>query len=150
MRTIFLLGGILLFFIPCTVNAQPPVPALLPEKPSLFSGLPEEFQISSQAIEKIFTGTSTGYIKISLENHGYFEGYVMEKVKRSTTVTTVNIRLTNYDGALFTLSKITSPGEKESYVGRIIHPHYGDALLAVNIHEKIMMKKEKQSLLLVE
>ena len=65
-------------------------------------------------------------------------------------MTTINIRLTNYDQALFTISRISGKDEKESFTGRIVHRNYGDVLLLVQENEKFYLRKEKQSLFLVE
>ena len=150
MKTIILLGGIFFCMLSFPGNAQPPVPALLSQKPALFSRFPETFSISTLAIQKIFTGESTGFIKIPAEEYGYLEGYMLEKVRKSSALISINIRLTNFDGALFTISKITNPEGAVTYTGRIVHRSYDDALTMVHTDDKIMMRKEKQSLFLVE
>ena len=150
MKTIILLGGIFFCMLSFPGNTQPPVPAILPEKPALFSGFPETFSISTLAIQKIFTGESTGFIKIPANDYGYLEGYVLEKVRRSSNLMSINIRLTNFDGALFTISKITDPEGKATYTGRIVHRSYSDVLTMIQTDDKIMMRKDKQSLFLVE
>jgi hypothetical protein len=150
MKTIIRLGGIFFCMLSYYGNAQPPVPAILPEKPALFSDFPETFSISTLAIQKIFTGESTGFIKIPANEYGYLEGYVLEKVRRSSNLISINIRVTNYDGALFTVSKISSQDGKVTYTGRIVHRNYNDVLTLIQTDEKIMMRKEKQSLFLVE
>jgi len=150
MKTKIFLGAILFCILSVTSLCQPLVPATLPDKPLLFSKLPEQFSISTIAIQKIFAGSANGFIKIPAEEHGYLEGYITEKVWKSSSVTTINIRLTNYDQALFTISRISGKDEKESFTGRIVHRNYGDVLLLVQENEKFYLRKEKQSLFLVE
>jgi len=150
MKTKIFLGASLFCVLSVTGFSQPRVPATLPNKPLLFARLPEQCSISTVAIQKIFGGTSGGFIKIPAEGYGYFEGYIIEKVWKSSAVININIKLTNYDGALFTISRIKGKDEKESFTGRIVHRNYDDVLLLVQDNEKLYLKKEKQSFILTE
>jgi hypothetical protein len=150
MKTKIFLGAIVFCILSVTSLCQPPVPARLPDKPILFGNLPEQLSIPAITIQKIFAGSSTGFIRIPAEEYGYLEGYIIEKVSKSSSVITINIRLTNYDQALFTISRIIGKDQKENFIGRIVHRNYSDVLLLIQENEKIYLRKEKQSLFLVE
>jgi hypothetical protein len=151
MKNLYLLGGMLFCLLHQEVNAQPrfPIQQTLPSRPSLFTGIPDKCAFSNPAIQKIFSSSTGVNVRIPLENNSFLEGYILEKVKRADNIITLNIRITNYDNALFTITQVTDKEQKE-YTGRIVHPAYGDVLLVVQDKEQLYFTKEKRSAFMVE
>jgi len=152
MKNLVILGGIVLCLnsLQLTAQVKAPLNSIQAEKPLLFTDLPQKFSVSILAIEKIFAGSSSGNVKIPIDNNRIIQGVISEKLQRSKQLTTINIRLPQYQQALFTISKITGENQKVNYTGRIIHIDYGDVLLLKQENQQLFMLKEKQSLLLVE
>lgn len=152
MKNLKILGGIVLCMISLQSAAQvkAPLNELTAEKPLLFSDLPASFSISQLTIDKIFAGSASGNIKLNVDNEMTIEGVIVEKTKRSASVSTVNIKLPKYHQALLTISKITGINSTATYTGRVIHINYGDVLILKHEKDKLFFIKEKQSLFLVE
>jgi hypothetical protein len=152
MKNLKILGGIVLCILSLHAGAQlrPPLNELPAMKPLLFTDLPSTFNISQLTIEKIFAGPATGNIKLAIDNGRTIEGVIVEKLQRSAAVTTVNIKLPQYQQALLTISRITGTDKRLAYTGRVVHINYGDVLILKQEAEKLYFKKEKQSLFLVE
>jgi hypothetical protein len=152
MKNLVILGGIVLCLISLQLTAQvkAPLNELPPEKPLLFTDLPEQSGINRLVIEKIFAGAASGNVKIPIDNNRTIEGVLLEKITRNANLTTVNIKLPQYHEALFTISRITVLGQPVVFTGRIIHINYGDVLQLKQENERLFLLKEKQSALLVE
>jgi hypothetical protein len=152
MKNLVILGGIVLCLISLQLSAQvkAPLNELPAEKPLLFTDLPEKFSISLPAIEKIFAGSSTGNVKIAIDNNRSIEGIIVEKLARNPNLITMNIRLPQYRQALFTISRLTGINQPAAYSGRIIHLAYGDVLKLTQENDRLYLLKEKQSALLAE
>ncbi len=147
-RQHFLLVGAMYSMLFFHVQAQPlpPTHKLLPEKALLFNKLPEQFKITNLLIEKLFAGT----VIIPITANSFFEGVIIDKVQKSPNVTNINIKSTNYDGALLSVSKITYNDFTTKYNGRIISIHYGDVFLLTQENNTLYFKKKKQSAVITE
>ena len=152
MKNLKILGGIVICMLSLKAAAQlkAPLNEFPAEKPLLFADLPSSFTISQPTLEKIFAGSASGNIKLNIDNSRTIEGVIVERFQRSAAVTTVNIKLPQYQQALFTISRIISAGNPAVYAGRVIHISYGDVLLLRQEPDRLYFIKEKQSQLLVE
>lgn len=122
---------------------------LIAEKPRLFSRLPEKFIIGKPKLEKLFTAT-TKRIASAADAEFPFEGEILERVQKNPNVVSVNIRLSNYDGAILNVSRIINSDLSVSYIGRAININSGDVLLLKNENGKFYFTKEKRSLIMIE
>jgi hypothetical protein len=122
---------------------------LLTEKPRLFSRLPEKFIVGKPILDKLFTGSSKR-ISSAGNQEFPFDGEIIERVQKNPNVVSVNIKLTNYDGAMLNVSRIINSDLSVSYIGRAININSGDVLLLKNENGKFYFSKEKQSLTMVE
>ncbi len=129
---------------------QLPVRQTLPVKPLLFGHLPDHTAISLLQLEQLFNSVPSQHIKIPMGAGSALEGVIAEKVVRNRNVTSVTIQCINYDGALFTISKITAGNATDAYVGRVVNIRYGDVLLLTRQNDQYMLSKQKQSLVVVE
>jgi hypothetical protein len=152
MKNLCILVGIAFCIVSLNATGQitPPLHQTLPVKPSLFGQLPQKCSISNAAVEKIFSGESSGTLRIPFGDNFFFEGRVLDKVQKNANAVTVNIRLSNYDNALFTISKVFTGDGSISYRGRIVNINYGDVLILEKENNQLYITKEKQSLFLVE
>ena len=152
MKNLKILGGIVICMLSLKVFAQvkAPLNEFPADKPLLFADLPPTFGVSQATIDKIFAGSASGNIKLNIDNSRTIEGVIVERFQRSAAVTTVNIKLPQYQQALFTISRIISAGNPAVYAGRVIHISYGDVLLLRQEPDRLYFIKEKQSQLLVE
>ena len=130
--------------------AQPPIRQVLPNKPLLFSQLPEKLTISPELLEQLFSVDAGQHIKIPLGAGNYLTGVVKEKTARNKHVLNITIECTNYDGALLTVSRIAGMGSAVTYLGRVVNIRYGDVLLLTEQNNQYLLVKEKQSLVIVE
>src|SRR4051794_16739765 len=103
MKNLSILWGILYCLLSSPLSGQTtlPINQTLPVKPSLFGQFPEKSTISELAIEKIFAAPS-GAVKIQLADNLRLEGTIVEKLQKSKDLVTINVKLSNYDDALFT------------------------------------------------
>jgi hypothetical protein len=122
----------------------------LPNKSTLFSRLPQKVGASKLHIDKLFSSADTGHIKISLADNNFFEGVVMEKVRKNQNVTSMNVKLTNYDGAMLTVSRIVQDDQSIKYIGRIISIKHGDVYMLTLEDNKYFFTKNMQALTMVE
>lgn len=97
-------------------------------RPKLFAGLPDKIQVSAETLGSLFNtalGRSAS-ITVSEESHFQFNGEVISSGIKSQNVQSVVIRSTNYNGAVFSVSKTNNADGTVSYRGRIISFKHGD------------------------
>ena len=101
-------------------------------------------------IEDLFSGPDSGSVKILLSVNNFFEGTITERIQRNENVVTLNIKSSNYDGALLTISKVLNSNKELTYTGRIVSMQYGDVLILKKESDRFFFTKAKQSLVIVE
>ena len=89
------------------IHAQEPLAALREKKlskPSLFTSLPEQLEVASTELHRILNRDVNE--KISAQLSGQFEisGTVVDKNQHTPGSLSMNVRLHNYDNALFNLT----------------------------------------------
>lgn len=122
---------------------------LLTEKPHLFSHLPAKFVVGRPKLDNLFLGT-TKRISSATDPEFPFEGEITERVQKNPNVVSVNIKLSNYNGAILNVSRIINSDLSVSYIGRAVNVNNGDVLLLKNEDGKFYFTQEKQSLSMVE
>ena len=152
MKNLYTAGlSCLLVFTAFTSYSQvePPLNQPATDRPSLFASLPEKFECSTDQLEKIFSLSPSQKISLKLNSGFTIEGVLAEKFERSSHFTTINIKLSNYSGALFNLSR-SEDKSGISYIGRIVSFKHSDALLLKKENGKYFFLRQKQELLMVE
>jgi hypothetical protein len=119
------------------------------EKPALFRNFPERLTVSKLQLDQVFADRS-GLIKLPADKGISFEGTVMEKVQKNPNVTSINIRLHNYDSSLLNVSRIVHSDLTVTYQARIVNRKSGDILILRNEGGEFFFTREKQSLVMVE
>jgi hypothetical protein len=122
----------------------------LPNKSPLFSKLPQKVAASKLHIDRLFSIADSGHIKIPLSDNNFFEGVVLEKVRKNQNVVSMNVKITNYEGAMLTVSKIVNDDQTVNYVGRIVSIKHGDVYMLTFEDNKFYFTKSMQSTMLVE
>ena len=128
----------------------PPLHQILPNKSPLFNLLPTKFTVKNLLLEDLFNRPASGTIKLSLATDYFFEGVITERVQKNANVISINVKSSNYDGALLTISKISYKDKEDVYIGRIVSMQYGDVLILRKENDQFFFTKEKQSLVIVE
>lgn len=131
------------------VYGQGPVPVKqqIPDKPFLFSQFPEKTYCSSQDLLRLFKLEAASNTTIQLTGAQALRATVIEKIERNASVTSINVRLTEYKDALFNL---TYNSQTNKINGRVIHPQSGDVLVLTEEGGRYYLKKELQKFFMTE
>jgi len=148
--TAVFLGLFLIGILDISAQAPLPVKQFIPDKPFLFVQLPERSDCITEELLQLFRAEPSNNIIIHLSGGFQLEGTITEKIQRGTGITSINIKLSNYPGALFTISLNTESGQSKKLIGRIIHPNSGDLLLLVEENRNYYMKKQLQKFFMTE
>ena len=133
-----------------SAQALPEFTKQQPEKTKLFERIPTRFAVVTSAFEKIFSFKVNEKVVLPLGANTFLEGTVTEKVQQSAQVTSVNIIASNYQGALFTISRIAITGQPVTYTGRLVSMKHGDAFTLSMQGNELVFAKQKQSGLVAE
>lgn len=119
-------------FVCGSVYAQEPEKNLVQKKttkPMLFGALPDHFELDAPALRKLFDAAEAADIHSQLSSQFIVSGKVLEKNQPAAGVWSMNLRLSNYQNALFNLSLHLMPDNSSVVKGRIVHPKFGDVLV---------------------
>jgi len=153
MKNRYTAGFLGLFLVCCIVtNAQEPIPVKqhITDKPFLFSQLPDRSDCITEELIQLFQAAPSSSIAIHLPGNLVLRGVITEKLQRSPGITSINIKLSNYPGALFNISLNTETGSTAKIKGRIIHPQSGDVLILTEDHSTYYLKKQLQKFFMTE
>jgi len=147
-------AGFLGLYLVCSIvtKAQEPIPVKqhIADKPFLFSQLPERSDCITKELIQLFRAELFSGIVIHLPGNHELRGVITEKVQRSSGITSINIKLSNYPGALFNISLNTGSGLTSKINGRIIHPQSGDVLILTEENSTYYLKKKLQKFFMTE
>jgi hypothetical protein len=132
--------------------AQDPIPVKqqLPNKPLIFSQIPERSECSFLLWEQLQTWSVGKAIQLPLTDKAIFSGTVTEKVQRAANIQSLNIKLSNYPGTLLNLTLVSEPNQPVQISGRFINPNSGDVLLLMYENNKYVLKKQQQQFFMTE
>jgi hypothetical protein len=133
--------------------AQEPLAALREKKlskPSLFTSVPEQLEVASSELHRILSSDVNERISAQLSSQLQLVGVVVDKNQHTAGSLTVNIRLQNYDNALFNLTIRFLADNSTSMQGRIIHPKYGDVLELYKQGDRYYLRKISQRLYMTD
>jgi hypothetical protein len=136
-----------------TMYAQEPLTALREKKlskPSLFTSVPEQLEVASSELHRILSSDVNERISAQLSSQLQLVGVVVDKNQHTAGSLTVNIRLKNYDNALFNLTIRFLADNSTSMQGRIIHPKYGDVLELYKQGDRYYLRKIAQRLYMTD
>jgi hypothetical protein len=135
-----------------TANSQEAIAVKqhIPDKPFIFSQFPQRSDCITNELFALFKSVAPSKISLTLPGGRKLNGTISEKVLRNPAVTSINIKLDEYPGALFSLSLIEEPGRPQKLVGRIIHPQSGDLLELVQENQSFYFEKKIQKYFMTE
>ncbi|HTE28254.1 hypothetical protein [Flavitalea sp.] len=138
--------------VPFLLSAQtgPSVKSLNPEKPMIFSGLPERFECSVIALRQLFAASINDEISFSLTRNVTFRGTVAARVQRDPNVLSVNVLSSNFPGTLLNISLITNADKSEKIIGRFLNPRNGDVLVIEQQNDRLYITKDLQKFVMTE
>lgn len=151
MKNLCIIGLMLpCLFAGLSTNAQQPA-RRIPDiaKQALFTPLPKRFECNTPALKKLTNSRVAEIISLQLDAVK-FDGEVVEKIQRSPGVTSMNIRLSNYPGSLFTISVITEADNSQKLVGRIVNPNSDEILVLTEENNRYFFVKEPRRFLMTE
>ncbi len=137
------------FILHGQIHAQEPLAVLRdtkPSKPSLYASLPSPMEVAAHELHQILSGELNEKISAQLSSPFLIEGIVVDKCQHTPGSMSMNIRISNYDNALFNLTIRFLADNSTSIQGRIIHPKYGDVLVLYKENDRYYFKKISQRL----
>lgn len=119
------------------------------QKASTFAQLPSKLECSSSALQKLSSQRISDKVALNLGNFE-FAGELMEKVRPSAGVQSMNIRSTSMPGALCTVSVITQSDNSQKLIGRIINPQSDEVLVLTEENNRYFWVKKPKAHFLAE
>lgn len=121
----------------------------LPNKPMQFSRLPEKFECSIPELQKAASSRISNTVSLKF-GQTTFDGEVVDRIQQSAQVMSMNIRSTNYPGALFNIAFVTQPDGTQKVSGRVINPNSGDVLVLTQENNRYYLVKQQQKFFMTE
>ncbi|MDZ4795629.1 MAG: hypothetical protein SGI83_15230 [Bacteroidota bacterium] len=152
LRTIAVCVSILFYNLNGMAQTTGTIPINEPDynKPKLFSNLPDKIPVSIDQLNSLFSSAIGSQVSVDVPSQPsvQFNGELVSTVsKYGNSLQSVIIRSTNYNGARFTVSKITDAEGKISYAGRIISFQHGDLFELKKLDtEWVLVKKDYHEL----
>lgn len=153
MKRMLLILLCVVFMVHGKLYAQEPPLALTQKKmpkPFLFTSLPEQMEVGSIELHHILSSDVHEKISAQLSRQFRVEGVVVDKNQHTPGSLSMNIKLENYDNALFNLTISFQADNSTAIRGRIIHPKYGDVLELYKEKDKYYLKKILQRLYMTD
>ena len=136
------------FVIQASAQYSSDISQISNSKPILFKQVPQKSQCNIKALDKLFSAKGTVNLAIS---QGFFlRGELIENVQRNPSVQSINISLSDFPGAIFTLSRTKLENGSIRYNGHIISTDYRDAMVLSLENGKYYFTKTEQRLLITD
>jgi hypothetical protein len=135
------------------IQAQEPLAALREKKlskPSLFTSVPEQLEVASAELHRILSSGVNEKIFAQLSSQFHLVGVIVDKNQHAPGSLTMNVRVQNYDNALFNITIRFLADNSTNIQGRIIHPKYGDVLELYKQNDRYYLKKISQRLYMTD
>jgi len=117
-------------------------------KSFLFKQVPQKSRCNITALDKLFSVSGT--VNSALSQGFFVRGELIENVQRNPSIQSLNIRLSDFPGAIFTLSRTRLEDGSIRYSGHIISSDYKDALILSFENGKYYFIKTEQRLLITD
>jgi hypothetical protein len=121
-----------------------------PSQPLLFKNLQAKTNCPLSVIDKSFSYNKGRQIILNIDADLTIAGEVLEKSQPDPKVETINVKCTNYNNALLTISRIQQEDGSISYTGILQSRTSGDVLLLVNENGRYFFKKQQRSLVIAD
>jgi len=117
-------------------------------QPVLFKQFPQKAACDISSLEKLFNASDS--VSFQLSSAYLFKGKIISHVKPNALAETINIRLAEFHGAFFTVSRIRTEDGPTLYRGHILSLQGSDALVLQLENGKYYFMKTEQRLLMTE
>lgn len=119
-------------------------------KPLLFAELPQSFEVSAAALQRILAAPANEQIHSQLSSQFAVDGLIVDKSQHQAGTVSVNVRVTNYHNALLNLSVRLLADNSLLIQGRMLHPRYGDVLVLSKEKDRYFFTQRSQNLVMPE
>lgn len=135
------------------LHSQPPIEGHSHQrqaKPLLFANLPDSLEMNYAEFNKLINGVVNEQIIAQLSSTFRVNGKVQYKGQTQPGTFSINIKLQNYDNALFNVTMRLMADNSTLIRGRIIHPRYDDVLILSQEKGKYIFRKKYQRYVMPE
>src|SRR6478735_150048 len=123
-----LLVACIIAFQSIFAQQEPVNPKLNLLKAKTLAQLPSKLECNTPALQKLSTLRTSDKVALNLGNFE-FAGELVENVRPSAGVQSMNIRSTSMPGVMCTVSVITQDDNTQKLVGRIINPQSDEVMV---------------------
>ena len=145
MKYYNLSGFVIAFIILCnTANAQ-----INSAKAALFPRVSQKTACTLAMLDNLFSTKVNSTVTLYISDELTINGEVIEKVKKTPELESINIRCFNFKNALFNISRIRQGGSTR-YVGTVVSPQHNDVLTLSFENGQYFFKKDQMALVMVD
>ncbi len=94
--------------------------------PRLFDSFSNTINCNASELGRIFSLPAGSNIQVAFANDFIFSGAITSSLQKFANLKTVLIKSSNFNNALFAISKRINEDNSITYVGRILHDGYAD------------------------
>jgi hypothetical protein len=117
-------------------------------QPVIFSQLPQKSPCDLESLEKLFS--ATGKVSVTVAPGIFLRGEVIARTKQSDQVQSLNIHLSDFPGAMFTLSRIRLENGALRYNGHLLSLNHNEAIILSLENGKYYFIKTTQPILVTD
>ena len=118
-------------------------------KTALFPQVNQKTACTLAMLDNLFDTKVNSSVTLYVSEQLTINGEVIEKVKKTPELESINIRCFNYKNALFNISRIRQGGNTR-YVGTIVSPQHNDVLTLSFENGQYFFKKDQMALVMVD
>jgi hypothetical protein len=127
-------------------------------KPKIFQNLPDSIPVDAATLSNLFTVSKGQTVAPSFTNRSTSASFqlrgevisksdntplnVQSRAASHAAISSMILKLSDYNGANFTISRITNPDGTAQYTGRIINFKSGDLFVLQTVNGKLMLVKK--------
>lgn len=143
-----LLVACIIAFQSISAQQEPVNPKLNLLKAKTLAQLPSKLECNTPALQKLSTLRTSDKVALNLGNFE-FAGELVENVRPSAGVQSMNIRSTSMPGVMCTVSVITQDDNTQKLVGRIINPQSDEVMVLTEENNRYYWVKKPKAHFLV-
>jgi hypothetical protein len=147
-RNLGCLAFCLFFVIQASAQYSSDFSQITSSKPILFKQVPQKSQCSITELDRLFS--VSGAVNSAISQGFFLRGELIENVNRNSSVQSINIGLSDFAGAIFTLSRTRLEDGSVRYNGHIISADFSDAMVLTLENGKYYFTKTEQRLIITD
>jgi len=131
-KTVMLFGLLL-----CMAGAK----AQSSQAPHLFDAFPNTISCNIIELERIFSIPEGTNVQIVLSTNFIYRGSILNSIQRYSNLKSVLIKSSNFDAAMFSISRRVNDDNTITYVGRILNKNYADGYELIKQGNSFILNK---------